>query len=404
MTCAVRRLIPLLVVTSISCVQLAAVDAGEPLDAGVEIDAGADAGTDAGVNDCSQVIVRVCSDRCDQSGRGRASPSPVSLRTRIEGPADCIAASAFGPNGAAPARLTGAPDAAWSVEFVADTPGFWRVVAAHKNRPEVASENTYEAIAAPTLVQPCLRLQGSCRHLSASDKTVRCDERLLAFDGGLIATLADGGFFLDDARLAVVGSTLARIEERGVPGATVPISERPSAWAMTGSTALVVSADAGLLVHLETDGGLTATPVPLPARGNLTAFFLGEDRPVLAQEGVRLCDLAGRCVPSAYPGYVPLDFHSADGVGVTYNYQTFQGRPGVRVTSDDAGGFMLAPAGQGIAFSGTLPTRPLYGVAEGFSLDPQLQRAFVIANPIRFGASSDSAWAATSTESVVFCE
>lgn len=385
-----------------SCAQPLVVDAGASVDAGLDGDGGSP--PDGGADDCNTVLVRVCSDRCDQSRRGRVSASPVSLPTRIEGPSACIEASAFGPSGAVPARLTGAPDAGWSVEFVADAPGFWRVVASRKGRPEIASENLYEALAGPSLVQPCFRLARSCVRLSASNGTVRCDERLLAFDGGLIATLPDGGFFVDDARLAVVGSTLARFDDRGVPGAMVPIAGRPTAWAMTGSTALVVADDAGLLLRLEVDGGLTATPVPLPARGNLTAFFLGEDRPVLAQQGVRLCDLAGRCVPTGYPDYVPFEFHSADGVGVTYTYQTFQGRPGVRVTSDDAGGFVLAPAGQGIAFSGTLPMRPLYGVAEGISLDPQRQRALVIANPIRFGASSDAVWAASATESVVFCE
>lgn len=344
-------------------------------------------------------------------GEGRASAQTNQVPLLIKGPAACLDVSVTGPGGPSTGQLVASTNGLgdWAVEFVADVAGFWNIVVSRKGRADVKATFVWNARPDPAvLVAPCLRLPRACRTLVATVGLVACDETLYAFDGGVVGALADGGFFLGGTRFAAVGGSVRSVTmlPGGVTlGAGVPFPA-PTAWAVEGRSVLVATSTEARVIRLQDDGGLDATPATPPA-ANPTAFFLGEDHPVLAAAGQRLCDVSGTCSPmasGAFAPFIPVLLHAADGTGVEYTYQTIMGRLATRVEFSDGGFVRRAVPSVGIAFTGRLPTRGLFQENEGFALDATLRRVFAVQGAVQFGASADATWATTATESLIFCE
>lgn len=374
---------------------------------------GGTAETDAGLS-CDTVAAVLCADDCSQFmfGEGRASTQTVQVPLLIKGPAECLDVSVTGPGGPSTGQLVARTNGLgeWAVEFVANVAGSWNIVVSRKGRPDVKATFVWNARPSPAvLVAPCLRLPRSCQRLFSTGGLVACDEAVYTLDGGVVGALPDGGFFLGGLRFAAVGGLIHSVmaPQGGVTlGAGIPFPA-PTAWAVEGQSVLVATATEGRIVHLHDDGGLEATMATPPA-ANPTAFFLGEDHPVLGASGQRLCDVFGVCAPRDNSPFLapftPSLFHAADGRGVEYTYQTIMGRRAARVEFTDGGFVGLAPPSVGMAFTGWLPQRGLFQENEGFALDHTLQRVFAVQGALRFGASVDATWATTATESLIFCE
>lgn len=385
-------------------------DGGGPSDAGGAADAGS---TDAGL-DCEGVAVVPCVDACGQFqfGNGRASNQPVTARLLIKGPEACLEASVTGPAGPSTGRLRRSNSLGeWEVEFVANLPGEWTVVVSRRGQPALNATYRYSARPGPAVVvAPCWRAPRPCQRLFSSGGLVACDEMLFALDGGLVGELPDGGFFLGGTRFASASGGIFPVTVRpgGVTlGSGVPFPA-PTAWAVEGRSVLVATATEGRLLRLHDDGGLGEVSSATPPGPTPSAFFLGEDHPVLAVTGQRLCDVTGTCASDPL-SFTPLSFHAADGQSVFFKWVHFTGILGNRVEFRD-GGFVPFVAGNGsnaggsLAFQGWIPPRGLHREEEGFFVHSRQDRAFAVDGGLRFGASLDATWATTATESLVFCE
>jgi hypothetical protein len=101
----------------------------------------------------------------------------------------------------------------------------------------------------PNAAQACLKLSRACVHTATARGHFACDESLYAFDGGLVGTLKDGGFFIGEGNLlaAFESSRLTNINvttrlERGTPTDSI----FPAQWAIAGSRLAVSDGDSGV--------------------------------------------------------------------------------------------------------------------------------------------------------------
>jgi hypothetical protein len=127
----------------------------------------------------------------------------------------------------------------------------------------------------PNAAQACLKLSRACVHTATARGHFACDESLYAFDGGLVGTLKDGGFFIGEGNLlaAFESSRLTNINvttrlERGTPTDSI----FPAQWAIAGSRLAVSDGDSGVTFVI--DAGQLVPSL----KTNRSSRFLKQDK------------------------------------------------------------------------------------------------------------------------------